>query len=411
MQLEIQMLLPAPQAPQVASVFRDLSPEEAAAAVQQDTTAYTRLQQDKLPITLSILGVVCAVASIIGIALKFYLAAALLIPSAVLIAIAVARGAKNKKQEQQLVSRYGSADPESWKQLAQDHADTQKQYLSQYQQWQSNREHLQQRQAALQEKAKNFSSYGSLQEAGDHIRQCLRNLDELDSARRELIRSENHAKTIESLASPVKAPEAEDHLTHTKEQTDRLLADCSYEQRQAERELARCGAQMDALGEEDVLTSKLSKLDGRLTLLRQTYDALELAQKTLSAASEQLQRRFAPRISQRAQAIFGKLTNDRYTRLTLDKNLGVQVGAENEVTLRESRWRSDGTIDQLYLALRLAVAEELTPDAPLVLDDALVRFDDTRVQAAIRILQETAQSKQVLLFSCQSREKNILSSN
>ena len=52
----------------------------------------------------------------------------------------------------------------------------------------------------------------------------------------------------------------------------------------------------------------------------------------------------------------------------------------------------------------LAVAEELTPDAPLVLDDALVRFDDTRMAAALNILRKMAESKQVICFTCQNRE-------
>ena len=75
--------------------------------------------------------------------------------------------------------------------------------------------------------------------------------------------------------------------------------------------------------------------------------------------------------------------------------------------MHSSQWRSDGTVDQLYLALRLSVAEELTPDAPLVLDDALVRFDDKRLAAALEILRETAKNKQVILFTCQGREKNL----
>ena len=60
-----------------------------------------------------------------------------------------------------------------------------------------------------------------------------------------------------------------------------------------------------------------------------------------------------------------------------------------------------------YPALRLAVAEELTPDAPLVLDDAMVRFDDTRLATALNILDEMAENKQVILFTCQSREKKL----
>ena len=82
------------------------------------------------------------------------------------------------------------------------------------------------------------------------------------------------------------------------------------------------------------------------------------------------------------------------------------AGTGDEETLHDALWRSDGTIDQLYLALRLAVAEELTPDSPLILDDALVRFDDTRMQAALAILEDMAKARQVILFTCQQREGN-----
>ena len=135
---------------------------------------------------------------------------------------------------------------------------------------------------------------------------------------------------------------------------------------------------------------------------------MEIAQKALTSATSELQRRFAPRISKRAEVLFGKLTDGRYQKMMLAEDLSVHVSTQQETTTRPSRWRSDGTIDQLYMALRLAVAEELTPDAPLVLDDAMVRFDDDRLTAALHILQEMAEHKQVILFTCQSREKNVL---
>ena len=126
---------------------------------------------------------------------------------------------------------------------------------------------------------------------------------------------------------------------------------------------------------------------------------------SLLQATQELQRRFAPRLSQRAQELFGRLTGDRYQRLSLRQDLSLEVSAEGENTLRGTLWRSDGTVDQLYLALRLAVAEELIPTAPLVLDDALVRFDDTRLATAVELLCRQAEQKQVILFTCQSREK------
>ena len=325
-------------------------------------------------------------------------------------ALAAVSFVMRNRRIQSLCSKYGSGEPSDWSARATAYGHTQNQYLLSMARWQTAQEDFRQRQDAFRQKLQLEAAGEDLQEGLDRIARSVRNLDALDVARREMLRAESHAKTLASLSAPVAPPEREDNLTHTKEQTDRLLGDCNYEQRQVERELARCGAQMDALGNEDILVEKLRKLDDRLNKLKATYSALELAQKTLSQASEQLQRRFAPRISQRTQEIFGKLTGSRYQRLTLDKNLSVQIGAENEDTLREARWRSDGTMDQLYLALRLAVAEELTPDAPLVLDDALVRFDDTRLQAAMQILKETAETKQILLFTCQSRENEVLCS-
>jgi uncharacterized protein YhaN len=164
---------------------------------------------------------------------------------------------------------------------------------------------------------------------------------------------------------------------------------------------------METLGSADAIQKELDVVRQRIVKLEQTYSALEYAQNALTAARAELQRRFAPRITKRTQELFAKLTGGRYNRLTLGEDLSVQAGATGEDTLRSQQWRSDGTIDQLYLALRLAVAQELTPKAPLVLDDALVRFDDDRLTAAVDILRQEAENKQVILFTCQGREKNL----
>ena len=133
-----------------------------------------------------------------------------------------------------------------------------------------------------------------------------------------------------------------------------------------------------------------------------------LAQRTLEITRQELQRRFAPRISRRAHELFGLLTEGRYQRIALGEDLAVSTAAEGEDTLRSSLWRSDGTADQLYLALRLAVAEEVIPHAPLVLDDAFVRFDDDRLKETLKLLKQSGEHRQVLLFTCQSREQKIM---
>ena len=103
------------------------------------------------------------------------------------------------------------------------------------------------------------------------------------------------------------------------------------------------------------------------------------------------------------------MTGGRYQSLVMCDDFSLETKTEEEDVLSDSLWRSDGTLDQLYLALRLAVAEELTPQAPLILDDALVRFDDGRLKAAMKLLQELGTDKQILCFTCQSRESKALS--
>ena len=56
--------------------------------------------------------------------------------------------------------------------------------------------------------------------------------------------------------------------------------------------------------------------------------------------------------------------------------------------------------------MRLAICDAVLPaDAPLVLDDALLTFDDERLGAALELLRELSKTRQILLFTCQSREQ------
>ena len=199
-----------------------------------------------------------------------------------------------------------------------------------------------------------------------------------------------------------------DTLTYSETDTARLLSDCTFEQRQLQLQLGNCQGRMEALGQEQILQRMLQTVDTRIEKLEETYAALTLALETLAQAQQELQRRFAPRISQRAQTLLNRLTGGRYERLHLDSDLAVHTATTEETTTHVALQRSEGTVDQLYFALRLAVSEELTPEAPFILDDALVRFDDIRLAQALAILEEAAQDRQVILFTCQDRETRLL---
>ena len=170
--------------------------------------------------------------------------------------------------------------------------------------------------------------------------------------------------------------------------------------RQLHLRLGQCQGRMSAIGNPEQIRRELEQVRQKLEELELTERALILALQSLEQARQELQRRFAPGIAKRAQTLFARLTKGRYHRLVLGQDLAVSVGTKEEDVLRSPLWRSEGTVDQLYLALRLAVAQELTADAPLVLDDALIRFDDDRMAAALEILRELSEEKQVILFSC-----------
>lgn len=182
---------------------------------------------------------------------------------------------------------------------------------------------------------------------------------------------------------------------------------------QLERELQLVRSQLDqsqgraaALGDPAALAAQREALDTQIAALRQRYAAVELAEQTLAAADTALQTRFAPQIAARAGEYFAALTENRYDRVLLDRQLQLSAGQTGEAGVRQLLTLSTGTADQLYLAARLAICDLLLPaHTPLVLDDALLSFDDTRMRAALRLLQAAAKQRQILLFSCHNREQ------
>ena len=138
----------------------------------------------------------------------------------------------------------------------------------------------------------------------------------------------------------------------------------------------------------------------RERLLRQLLMVLETLESELQYHLTPL-----PELARKAALDSSGVLKDVFLNLT--RELAVDTAAAGELTLHSAQWRSEGTVDQLYIALRLAVAEELTPGAPLVLDDALVRFDNKRLNNALKVLTGMAESCQVILFTCQSREKEL----
>ena len=176
-------------------------------------------------------------------------------------------------------------------------------------------------------------------------------------------------------------------------------------------ETARLRGRLDTLGDPLVLKSRLCELEEEYTRVELELEALTVALDELALADEEMQSEFSPALAKSAAAALSRLTGGAYTELTLDRELNALVRCAGEPVPHESVFLSRGTADQLYLALRLALCDMLLggeEPCPIVLDDALINFDDKRMGYALDYLAEIAQHRQILLFSCHSREKRYI---
>ena len=99
------------------------------------------------------------------------------------------------------------------------------------------------------------------------------------------------------------------------------------------------------------------------------------------------------------------MTGGKYEQVVVDRELNISARPAEGAADRRILQLSEGTADQLYLALRLAICDAVLPaDAPILLDDALLSFDDERLGEAMQLLREMSAQRQILLFSCTGRE-------
>ena len=232
--------------------------------------------------------------------------------------------------------------------------------------------------------------------------------EDLTNAEQNALIAEQQVEVLKTMARTADKPEAPDPLTLSREETLHALGEVTHQLGRSRMQLAQCRGRMEDLPDAEQLQSRLSQARRRLAELEKTYQAIGYAQNALESAMQELQRRFAPRIAQRAGYFLSRLTGGAYDRIVIGDDLTIQAARSTETTLRPPQWRSEGTGDQMYLALRLAVWEVLAPKCPIILDDALIRFDQARLEKAMELLLELGEKRQILLFSCQEREREYL---
>jgi len=407
-QTELRMIPEEPVPPRLPDPYYGMDADAARAMYREDALRFEAVSGSKAPILLIVVGIFGVLAAAMLIFLRAYLFAGIA-GAAALVAIVwgILELRSMKKQSLDLLEKYGHGN---WKRWA-DPLDVYERELAVYQvarkEYQDITDDIEVRLMVLQKKRDALCGAEDPDRLADRWQEIQEKWTAYGNAHREALRSASHYETLRSMLRQVEKPAMPDMLSQSEEETARLLAECAVEQQHLQNRLGQYQGRMEFLGNRETVRKQLQKVSARIDRLEDTYGALLIAQETLAAARAELQRRFAPRITKRAQQLLARMTDGRYHSITMREDFSLQAGAGQEETLHDALWRSDGTIDQLYLALRLAVAEELTPSAPLVLDDALVRFDDARMRAAVDILRELAENRQVICFTCQGRENDV----
>lgn len=169
---------------------------------------------------------------------------------------------------------------------------------------------------------------------------------------------------------------------------------------------------MEASGDPAALAAEREELNAEIERLGREYEALSLAMEALEQADQEIQSRLSPKINRLAGEFMARMTGGRYDRVMLDQSMAVTAREAGDPITRPLAALSAGTADQLYLSLRLAISQLLLPeDAPILLDDALSAMDGERMAAAMALLQDLAQTRQIILFTCHNRELAWLDSH
>lgn len=403
--VEEQMLPPPPEMPEAPAPFSGMEPEEAAAMAQRDREQYEALKKRAWLVPLLLGGFAAVPGGVLMLVHRTVPGAALLLLALAGLIMGLLRRDRQGKSRQALCQKYRGIDPDAWEERAGAYGTAMASYRDALARFRASRRDLNSRMETLNVGRESLCGSQDPEEALACWQRTAAQWDEYYNARRDIQRAENHLSSLKSMARRAQPPMLPDKLAYSREETRQLLAEAEKEEQRLRTRLGQYQGRMEALGDKSALGAALDTVEARIRRLEEYEQALSLALGTLADASAELHRRFAPQITRRTQELMGVMTDGRYRRLTLGEDLSLLAEAESEDTLRETLWRSDGTVDQLYLSLRLASAEALTPEAPLVLDDALVRFDDQRLSAAMDVLKEISAARQVILFTCQSRER------
>lgn len=158
----------------------------------------------------------------------------------------------------------------------------------------------------------------------------------------------------------------------------------------------------------------LAKIEEEITITEEEYEglikknnAMIVVKQVLENAYEKMKNNVTPKFTNDLSNNIAKISNGKYNRVSINDENGLMVELDSGEYVSAERL-SLGTIDQLYLSLRLSMNTEVSSEnMPIILDEAFAYYDDERLENILKYLAENYSEKQIIILTCTNREENI----
>ncbi len=162
--------------------------------------------------------------------------------------------------------------------------------------------------------------------------------------------------------------------------------------------------QLDYLVEIDEKLESLYEKKEELTQLNEMY---EMVKTEIEKAYQEMKENITPDFLEELKNILSHVTKEKYSNIYLDGENNLQIEIENGKYMPIERL-STGTIDLIYLALRLSATKEISEEKmPIIMDESFSYYDNERMQEILKYLANQG-NRQILIFTCSERESEIL---
>lgn len=151
---------------------------------------------------------------------------------------------------------------------------------------------------------------------------------------------------------------------------------------------------------------RLADINENIQKYESEITSIELAMDLINKSINKLHKNFIPRINKKVSEMMAYSTKYK-DKFRVDENLDVSI--YDGVKFYEQKHLSSGTFDLLSVFIRISVLEELMGlDYLMILDDCFVQLDDVRYKKCLDLLFKISNNNQIILFSCQNRDEQLL---